>query len=114
MDQEAPAVNNSAAETQSSFQQDLCYYLPRWMGVFVVVTLVPQLMMFPPMVRGFWYLPGLVLMGLVEGAFGGLLFVGMQRWWNPRDSRVVRIKNYVAAIMVVGVGSLFAMTAIYR
>lgn len=47
--------------------------------------------------RGFWYMPGSVLMGLVEGAFGGLLLVGMQRWWNPKDSRVVRIRNSVAA-----------------
>jgi hypothetical protein len=36
------------------------------------------------------------------------------RWWNPKDSRVRRIRNYVVAIMAVGVGSLFAMTAIYR
>jgi len=94
-------------------QQDLRHYLPRWMAILVVITLVSQLIMFPPEAYGFWYIPGLVLMGLVEGAFGGLLFVCMQRWWNPKDSRVVRIRNSVAAWIIVAVVSLWVMTAIY-
>src|ERR1700733_5102451 len=46
------------------------------------------------------------------GAVGGLLFVGMQHWWNPRDSRVVRIRNSVVAWIIVGVGSLWVNFAI--
>ena len=52
--------------------------------------------------------------GLIEGAFGGLVFISLQRWWNPRDTRVRRIGNYVAALVIVGIGSLWGMTAIYR
>jgi hypothetical protein len=106
-------MNTAIAETQKPFRQDLRYYLPRWMGVLVVITLIPQLILFPPAGRGFWYIPGLVLMGLVEGAFGGFLFVGMQRWWNPKDSRVVRLRNSVVAWIIVGVGNLWAMTTIF-
>jgi hypothetical protein len=106
-------MNTAVAETQKPFRQDLRYTLPRWMAILVVITLIPQLIMFPPAGRGLWYIPGLVLMGLVEGAFGGLLFVCMQRWWNPRDSRVVRIRNSVAAWIIVAVISLWVMTAIY-
>jgi hypothetical protein len=106
-------MNAAVAQTRKPIQHELRYYVPRWMLVLLVVTLIPQLIMFPPAGRGLWYIPGLVLMGLVEGAFGGLLFVCMQRWWNPRDRRVARIRNYVAACIFVGVGSLWAMTAIY-
>jgi hypothetical protein len=106
-------MNTAIAETRKPIQQEIRYYLPRWMAILVVITLVPQLIMFPPAGRGFWYIPGLVLMGLVEGALGGLLFVCMQRWWNPRDSRVVRIRNSVAAWIIVAVGSLWVMTAIF-
>jgi hypothetical protein len=107
-------VNVAVAEARKPIQQDLLYQLPRWMVVFVIITLVPQVMMFPPAGRSLWYLPSLVFIGLCAGAVGGLLLVGLQRWWNPRDRRVFRIRNYVAALMVVGVGSLFAMTAFYR
>jgi hypothetical protein len=100
-------MNTAVAQTQKPFQQDLRYYLPRWMIIFVVITLIPDLMMFPPTGRGIWYIPGLVLIGLLEGAAGGLLFVGMQHWWNPRDSRVVRIRNRMAAMIIVAVGSLW-------
>jgi hypothetical protein len=68
--------------------------------------------MFPPTGRGLWYIPGLVLAGLLDGTFAGLVFVGLQRLWNPNDRRVVRLRNYVAAVMMVGVGGLLAMTAI--
>jgi hypothetical protein len=64
--------------------------------------------------RGFWYIPNLVLIGLIEGAFGGLVFVGLQRWLNPKDSRVARIRNSVLAWILVAVGGLWMMTAIYR
>ena len=67
-------------------------------GRLVAITLVPQLIMFPPAGRDIWYVSSLVLIGLGEGAFGGFLFVGLQRWWNPRNSRVIRIRNYVAAL----------------
>jgi hypothetical protein len=100
-------MNTAVGETQVPFRQDLRYTLPRWMAILVVMTLIPQLIMFPPAGRGLWYIPGLVLMGLVEGAFGGLLFVCIQRWWNPRDSRVVRIRNSEAACIIVAVGSLW-------
>jgi xanthine/uracil permease len=106
-------MNAAAAQTPKPIQQDRRYDLPRWMLVFVVITLIPQAIMFPPAERGLWYIPSLVLIGLLEGAFGCLLFVGLQHWWNPRESRVARIRNYVAATIVIGVGSLFAMTAIY-
>jgi len=106
-------MNSAVAQTRKPIQQELRYYLPRWMIVLVVITLIPQLIMFPPMGRGLWYIPGLVLMGLLDGAFGGLLFVCMQRWWNPRDSRVVRIRNSVAAWIIVAAVSLWVMTAIY-
>jgi hypothetical protein len=105
-------MNTAVARTRKPIQQELRYYVPRWMLVLVVITLIPQLILFPPAGRGFWYIPGLVLMGLVEGAVGGLLFVGMQHWWNPRDSRVVRIRNSVAAWIIVGVGSLWVNFAI--
>jgi hypothetical protein len=100
-------MNTSVARSQRPFPQDLRYYLRRWMIVFVVITVVPGLIMFPPAGRGIWYIPGLVVMGLLEGAVGGLLFVGMQHRWNPRDSRVVRIRNRIAAMIIVAVGSLW-------
>jgi hypothetical protein len=84
------------------------------MVVFLAVTLIQELTVLPRSGHGLWYIPSLVLIGLLEGGFGGLVFVGLQRWWNPLDRRVVRIRNYVTALMVVGAGSLFAMTAIYR
>ena len=67
-------MNTAVARTRRPIQQELRYYVPRWMLVLVVITLIPQLIMFPPAGRGFWYIPGLVLMGLVDGAFGGVLF----------------------------------------
>ena len=107
-------MNTAVAQSPKPIDQDLRYWLPRWMAAFVVITLVPQLIMSPPAGRGFWYIPNLVLIGLLEGAFGGLVFVGLQRWWNPGDSRARRIRNYLFAGIIVGVGSLLAMTAIYR
>ena len=77
-------MDSTVVQNPKPIQQNLRYYLPRWM----------------------------VVIGLLEGAFGGLVFASLQRWWNPRDSRVMRIKNYVAAIMIVGIGSLVMMTAI--
>jgi hypothetical protein len=105
-------MNTAVAETRKPIQQDLRHALPRWMLVLVVITLIPQLIMFPPAGRGFWYIPGLVLMGLVDGAFGGVLFVVMQRWWNPNDSRVARLRNSVVAWIIVAVGSLWVNFAI--
>ena len=107
-------MNTAVAQTRRPMQQDLRHYLPRWMVVFVVITLVPQLIMFPPTGHGLWYIPSLVLIGLIEGAFGGLVFVGLQRCWNPKDIRPRRLRNYSFAGIIVGVGSLWAMTAIYR
>jgi heme/copper-type cytochrome/quinol oxidase subunit 4 len=107
-------MNTAVAQTRKPIQQELRYYVPRWMLVLLVITLVPQLIMFPPAGRGFWYMPGLVLMVLVAGAFGGLLFVSMQRWSNPKNSRVVRLRNSVVAWILVAVGSLWVMTAISR
>jgi len=107
-------MSAAVAQTRKHFQQDLRYCVPRWMAVFVIITLIQELVMSPPKLQVIWTIPSLVLICLLEGAIGGLLFVALQRWWNPRDSRVVQIRNYVAAIMVVGVGRLFAMTAIYR
>jgi xanthine/uracil permease len=106
-------VNTAVVQTPKPLQQDLRYYLPRWMAAFVVIALIEQLAMFPPAGRGFWYIPNLVFFGLIEGAFGGLAFVGLQRWWNPKDSRPRRIRNTLFASIIVGVGSLWAMTAIY-
>jgi xanthine/uracil permease len=106
-------VDVAVAKTPKPLQQDLRYYLPRWIVAFIVITLIEQLAMFPPARRGLWYIPNLVLAGILEGVFGGLVFVCLQRWWNPKDSRVVRIRNYVAAGILVGVGSLWVMTAIY-
>jgi len=106
-------VNVAVARTRKPIQHELRYYLPRWMVLLVVITLIPQLIMFPPAGRGFWYIPNLVLAGILEGAFGALLFVLMERWWNPKDSRIVRIRNSVAAWIIIGVGSLWVMTAIY-
>ena len=104
---------STVAQTPKPIQQDLRHYVPRWMAVFVLITLIPQLTMFPPAGRGFWYIPNLVFFGLIEGAFGGLIFVGLQHWWNSKDSRPRRIRNYLLASIIVGVGSLWAMTAIY-
>jgi H+/Cl- antiporter ClcA len=84
------------------------------MAVFVVIALIQELTTLPPTGWGLWTIPGLIVIGLLEGAFGGLVFVGLQRWWNPDDSRPRRIRNYLLATIIVGVGSLFAMTAIYR
>jgi hypothetical protein len=105
-------VNTAVVQTPKPLQQDLRYYLPRWIAAFVVITLIEQLAMFPPTGRGLWYVPSLVLTGLFEGAFGGLVFVGLQRWWNPKDSRPRRIRNYLFASIIVGVSCLLAMTAI--
>ena len=107
-------MNTAVAQSPKAIKQGLRYYLPRWMFVFVVITLIEQMAMFPPAGRGLWYMPSVVLIGLLEGAFGGLFFVCLQRWWNPKDSRVVRLRNYVAATIIVAVGSLVVMTAIYR
>jgi xanthine/uracil permease len=106
-------VNTAVVQSPRPIKQDLRYYLPRWIAAFVVITLIEQLAMFPPTGRGLWYIPNFVLAGILEGAFGGLVFVCLQRWWNPNDSRVVRIRNYVAAGIIVGVGSLWLMTVIY-
>ena len=105
-------MNAAVDQGPKRIKQELRYQLPRWMVVLVVITLIPQLIMFPPAGRGLWYIPNLVLVGLIEGAFGGLVFVGLQRW-NPKDSRPRRIRNYLFAGIIVGVGGLFAMTAIY-
>lgn len=107
-------MNTAAVQSRSPVLQDLRYQLPRWMLVFVVVTLIPQVMMFPPAGRSFWYLPSLVLIGLLEGGVGSVLFVGLQRWWNPKDDRVARIRNYLAATVIVAVGSLLAMTEVHN
>ena len=106
-------MNTVVAQARKPFHHDLRYALPRWMAGFVVITLIEQLAMFPPAGRGFWYIPNLVFFGLIEGAFGGLAFAGLQRL-NPKDSRPGRIRNYLFASMIVGVGSLLAMTTIYR
>jgi hypothetical protein len=103
-------VNTAVAQDRKTFWQDLHYYVPRWMAALVVFALIQELM-FPSSGRG-WNIP-LLVVGLFEGAFGGLVFVCMQRWWNPKDSRVLRIRNYLAAGILVGAGSLFVMTAIY-
>jgi hypothetical protein len=84
------------------------------MAVVVAITLMQQLTTATANEQSFWSIPGLVLIGLLEGAFGGVVFVALQRWLNPNDNRVRRIRNYVVAIMAVGAGSLGAMTAIYR
>jgi hypothetical protein len=47
-------MNTAVAETRKPIQQDLRHALPRWMLVLVVITLIPQLIMFPPAGRGFW------------------------------------------------------------
>jgi hypothetical protein len=107
-------MNAAVTQTRKPIQQELGHYLPRWMVVLAVITLIPQLIMFPLAGRGFWYIPNLVLIGLIGGAFGGLVFVGLQRWLNPKDSRVARIRNSVLAWILVAVGGLWMMTAIYR
>jgi hypothetical protein len=43
--------------------------------------------------------------GLLNGTFAGLVFVGLQRLWNPSDGRVVRLRNYFAAVMIVGLAA---------
>lgn len=106
-------MNVAVAQAPKTIQQDFRYYLPRWMAAFVAITLIQELISHPSTGRGLWAIPTLIVIGLVEGAFGGLVFVGMQRLWNRKDSRVVRIRNYVAAGIIVGVGSLWVMTAIY-
>ena len=107
-------MNTAVANTRKPIQQQLRYYVPRWMVAFLAITVIPDLVMSPPAGRGPWTISGLVLIGLLEGAFGGLVFVCLQRWWNPKDSRAVRIRNYLAAGIIVGVGSLWVMTAIHR
>ena len=106
-------MNTAVAQSSRPIKQDLRYSLPRWMVVFVVIALIQELTTFPPTGWGLWTIPGLILIGLLEGAFGGLVFVGLQRWWNPGDSRARRIRNYLFAGIIVGVGSLGAMTAMY-
>jgi hypothetical protein len=107
-------VTATITQTRKPFRQALRYYLPRWMVVFVVIAFLQELTASPSIARGFWTIPGLIVIGLLEGAVGGLVFVGLQRWWNPGDRRPRRIRNYLFAAIIVGVGSLFAMTAIYR
>lgn len=107
-------MNATITQPRQPFRRDLRNYLPRWMVVFVVIAVIQELMTFPPTGWGLWTIPALILIGLSEGAFGGLVFVGLQRWWNPGDSRARRIRNYLFAGIIVGVGSLLAMTAIYR
>ena len=107
-------MNAAVAQGPKPIQQDLRYYLPRWIAALVVITLIEQLAMFPPTGRGLWYIPSLVLAGVLDGTFGGLVFVGLQRLWNPSDRRVVRLRNYFAAVIIVGVGSLLVMVAINR
>jgi H+/Cl- antiporter ClcA len=107
-------VNATIPQPRQPFRRDLRNYLPRWMVVFVVIAVVQELTTLPSTGWGLWTVPGLILIGLLEGAFGGLVFVGLQRWWNPGDSRPRRIRNYLFAGIIVGVGSLLAMTAIYR
>ena len=107
-------MNTAVVQSPRPIKQDLRYYLPRWIAALVVITFIEQLAMFPPTGRGLWYIPSLVLAGVLDGTFGGLVFVGLQRLWNPSDRRVVRLRNYVAAVMIVGVGSLLVMMAINR
>jgi H+/Cl- antiporter ClcA len=107
-------VNATITQTRKPFRQDLRYTLPGWMVVFVVIALVQELTATRPTGWGLWTIPGLIVIGLLQGAFGGLVFVGLQRWWNPGDSRPSRLRNYLLVGIIVGVGSLFAMTAIYR
>ena len=106
-------MNAAVTQTRKPFQQNLRYTLLRWMVVFVVIALIQELTTFSPTGWGLWTIPGLILIGLLEGAFGGLVFVGLQRWWNPGDSRARRIRNYLFSTILVGVGSLGAMTAMY-
>lgn len=105
-------MNTAVVQSRKPFSQDLRYYVPRWMAVLVAMTLIPDLMMYPPTGRGIWYIPGLILIGLVEGAVGAFIFVGLQRWSNPKDNRVARLRNSVVAWILVAVGSLWAMTVI--
>jgi hypothetical protein len=106
-------MNTPLTEGPKPIQQDLRHTLPRWMAVFVVITLIQELTTLPPTGWGLWTMPRLVLIGLLEGAVGGLVFVGMQRWWNPKDNRPRRIRNYLFATIIVGVSGLWVMTAIY-
>ena len=107
-------MNVAVAQRPKPIQEDLRYHLPRWMVVVAAIVLIQELTAFSSTGRGVWTLSDSVLIGLLEGAFGALVFVGLQRRWNPKDSRVRRIRNYVFAIMAVGVGSLFMMTTVYR
>ncbi|HEY6619132.1 MAG TPA: hypothetical protein VIY68_06295 [Steroidobacteraceae bacterium] len=107
-------MNASVTQTRKPFRQELRYYLPRWMAVVLAITLVQDFTTATLTEQSFWSLPGLVLIGLLEGAFGGLVFVGLQRWLNPNDSRPRRLRNYLVAIMVVGIGSWLTIAAIYR
>jgi hypothetical protein len=107
-------MNAAVTQRPKPIRQDLRYYVPRWMVFFLAITLIQELTTLPPIGHGLWSIPNLILIGLSEGAFGGLLFVGLERWWNPRDCRAIRIRNCLLAVMAVGVGSLIAMTAIYR
>lgn len=105
-------MNAAAVQSRKPVQQDLRYYLPRWMLVFVVITVIQELAISPSEPPGRWTVPNLVLIGLLEGTVGGLVFVGLQRRWNPKNSRVVRIRNSVAACIIVAVGSLWVNSAI--
>ena len=106
-------MNTAVVQSRKPFRQDLRFYVPRWMAVVVVITLIQQLTTATANEQSFWSIPGLVLIGLLEGAFGAAVFVGLQRWWNPKNSRVVRLRNSVLAWILVAVGSLWVMTAIY-
>jgi hypothetical protein len=52
-------MSGAVAPDSRSVQQDLRYHLPRWMAVFVIITAIPDLLMFPAAGRGLLYIPGL-------------------------------------------------------
>jgi hypothetical protein len=107
-------MNIALAATQKPVLQDLRYYVPRWMIVFLAITFIQELTTLPPVGQGLGHMLSALLIGLSEGAFGGLFFVGLQRWLNPQNTGAKRIRNYFVAIMTVGVASLFALAAVYR
>ncbi len=106
-------MNRAVAETRKAVQQNLGYHVPRWIVVFLALTFIQELTT-TQTGHSLWHIPSVLLVGLLEGAFGGLVFVGLQRWLNPRDSGAKRIRNYFVAIMAVGVGSLCLMTMSFR
>lgn len=46
-------MNAAAAHNSQPFLQDLRHYLPRWMIVLVVITIIQDLMTSPATSRGF-------------------------------------------------------------